>query len=285
MPGSSSSSSPALSRAACCAGAGAGACAAREFASELVGTFVLVGFGDGAVASVVLHGSWSGNFATINWGYGLALLLGVLVSARASGAHLNPAVTTSLALLGRLPPWKVAHYLAAQYAGAFLGAAFVHSVYAAKLSAVLSGEDDGDPDKWRRKTAGIFATYPDETVGILSGFYVEVTLGSLRPPRSGCPDGIRERHIHHVDDNRSKTCAQFTYIKSPVGSPPPPSPPQMVLTGLLVFCVLAITDRRNVGVPAHLHPLYISLLLVAIGMCFGTNTGYAINPARDLGPR
>src|SRR5439155_26670914 len=56
-------------------------------------------------------------------------------------------------------------------------------------------------------------------------------------------------------------------------------------TALLVGLILAIVDGRNQPVQANLNPLIIGLLIVAIGASFGLNTGYAINPARDFGPR
>jgi glycerol uptake facilitator protein len=56
-------------------------------------------------------------------------------------------------------------------------------------------------------------------------------------------------------------------------------------TALLVFMILAIVDARNQPVQGNLNPLIIGLLIVAIGASFGLNTGYAINPARDFGPR
>ncbi|NWG12695.1 MAG: MIP family channel protein [Acidobacteria bacterium] len=60
---------------------------------------------------------------------------------------------------------------------------------------------------------------------------------------------------------------------------------QVFGTALLVLLVCALTDRRNSAPEANLGPLLIGLLVVAIGICFGFNSGYAINPARDLGPR
>src|SRR6266516_3343431 len=56
-------------------------------------------------------------------------------------------------------------------------------------------------------------------------------------------------------------------------------------TALLVGLIYAIVDARNQPVQANLNPLIIGLLVVAIGTSFGLNTGYAINPARDFGPR
>jgi glycerol uptake facilitator len=60
---------------------------------------------------------------------------------------------------------------------------------------------------------------------------------------------------------------------------------EFVGTALLVGLIFAIVDGRNQPVQANLNPLIIGFLIVAIGASFGLNTGYAINPARDLGPR
>jgi glycerol uptake facilitator protein len=60
---------------------------------------------------------------------------------------------------------------------------------------------------------------------------------------------------------------------------------QIIGTAILLFLILAITDLRNTSPGANLAPFIIGLIVVAIGMAWGTNAGYAINPARDLGPR
>jgi len=60
---------------------------------------------------------------------------------------------------------------------------------------------------------------------------------------------------------------------------------QIIGTAILVFLVFAITDARNSAPLANLAPLLVGLLVVAIGMAWGTDAGYAINPARDFGPR
>ena len=60
---------------------------------------------------------------------------------------------------------------------------------------------------------------------------------------------------------------------------------EFIGTALLVGLIFAIVDGRNQPVQANLNPLIIGFLIVAIGSSFGANTGYAINPARDLGPR
>ncbi len=60
---------------------------------------------------------------------------------------------------------------------------------------------------------------------------------------------------------------------------------QIVGTAILVFVIFALTHPRNRGPLSNLVPLVIGLLVVAIGMAWGANAGYAINPARDFGPR
>jgi len=60
---------------------------------------------------------------------------------------------------------------------------------------------------------------------------------------------------------------------------------EFIGTALLVGLILAITDARNQPVQSNLNPMIIGFLIVAIGASFGLNTGYAINPARDFGPR
>ncbi|WP_430782665.1 MIP/aquaporin family protein [Actinoplanes sp. G11-F43] len=60
---------------------------------------------------------------------------------------------------------------------------------------------------------------------------------------------------------------------------------QIIGTAILLFVILALTDTDNTAPVANLGPVVIGLLVVAIGMAWGTNAGYAINPARDFGPR
>lgn len=60
---------------------------------------------------------------------------------------------------------------------------------------------------------------------------------------------------------------------------------QIVGTAFLVLLVAAVIDMRNLGVKSNLGPLIIGFAVAAIGISFGANAGYAINPARDFGPR
>jgi len=60
---------------------------------------------------------------------------------------------------------------------------------------------------------------------------------------------------------------------------------QIVGTAILTMCVFAVTDPRNVEVPQHFLPLLVGLVVGMIGLSYGFNCGFAINPARDMGPR
>lgn len=60
---------------------------------------------------------------------------------------------------------------------------------------------------------------------------------------------------------------------------------QVVGTALLMAGVLAVTDQRNNAAPGWLTPVLVGGIVVAVGVAFGFNAGYAINPARDFGPR
>ncbi len=60
---------------------------------------------------------------------------------------------------------------------------------------------------------------------------------------------------------------------------------QIIGTAILLFLILAITDAAATPPGMNLAPFVVGLLVVAIGMAWGTNAGYAINPARDFGPR
>jgi glycerol uptake facilitator protein len=102
------------------------------FVSEMIGTALLVLFGDGVVAAVVLSKSKAnaGGWIVITTGWAMAVLIGVF-AASYSGAHINPAVTIGLAVAGDLPWGDVPTYLAAQFTGAFLGAILVYLAYLA----------------------------------------------------------------------------------------------------------------------------------------------------------
>lgn len=203
---------------------------AREMAAEFLGTFVLIVFGVGVVAQVVLSGGTSGQYLSINVAWGLAVTMACYVAGGISGAHLNPAVTVALAAHRGFPWAKVVPYAAAQVAGAFAAAAVVFLTYREAFTAFDGGvRQIAGP----QGTAGVFATYPQPFLSTFPGGFID----------------------------------------------------QIVGTALLVLVIFGITDRRNAPAPGSLTPVIVGLLVVVIGMTFGYNAGYAINPARDFGPR
>src|SRR5690349_18988969 len=113
-----------------------------ESLADGIGTFVLIIFGDGCVATFKLFGAENGSFAhtwpVITLGWGLAVMLGIYVAGAISGAHLNPAVTLGLAVRGKLPWNKVVLYWIAQIAGAFIAAMLLYFVYQGALVNALA---------------------------------------------------------------------------------------------------------------------------------------------------
>ena len=202
----------------------------REALAEFLGTFVLIVFGVGVVAQFILSDRTAGSTLSINLGWGLAVVMGWYVAGGVSGAHLNPAVTLALAVHRGFPWPKVAPYIAAQFAGAFVASAVVYLTYADALNHFDGGLRQV---AGAQGTASIWATYPRD---FLAPF----------------PGGV-------ID--------------------------QFVGTALLMLVVLAISDARNAPPAAGMAPLIVGLVVAVIGMSFGYNAGYAINPARDLGPR
>jgi glycerol uptake facilitator protein len=96
---------------------------------EFIGTFLLVLFGCGSVCASVTTGAQVGVFqVAIVWGLGIAIA--IHLTASLSGAHLNPAVTLSMAVWKRFPWRQVVPYLLIQLAGAFAGAAVLFAVFA-----------------------------------------------------------------------------------------------------------------------------------------------------------
>ena len=101
------------------------------FIGELIGTMVLILLGGGVVANVVLAKS-KGNgsdWIVIATGWGFAVAMAVYIAGWASGAHINPAVTLSLAVVGEQPWGEVPIYIVGQMLGGFLGAVLVWLAY------------------------------------------------------------------------------------------------------------------------------------------------------------
>lgn len=205
------------------------------FIAELVGTAILILFGDGVVAAVLLTKSKAQNsgWIVITTGWALAVAMAVYAVGQFSGAHINPAVTISFALTESFGvEWgDVPKYLLGQFAGAIIGAVLVYLAY---LPHWRETEDPG-------LKLAVFSTAP----------------------------AIRNYGQNLVTE--------------------------IIGAFILVFGVLAIVEHFSANVIADeqlqsalgaaFPPLLIGLLVWVIGLSLGGPTGYAINPARDLGPR
>lgn len=101
------------------------------FSGELVGTFLMILLGNGVVANVVLKNTKGNNsgWIVITFGWAIAVFVGVFVAAKPSGAHLNPAITIALAMLGKITWQVVPEYIAGQMLGAMLGTTMVWAAY------------------------------------------------------------------------------------------------------------------------------------------------------------
>ncbi|NJP36666.1 MIP/aquaporin family protein [Alkalicoccus luteus] len=190
------------------------------FWGELLGTMILIIFGAGVVAGVVLRETKSnaGGWIVITAGWGLGVALAIYAVGDISGAHINPAVTVGLATIGEFPWAQVPGYIIAQLIGAFIGASLVFLQYVAHFNKT---------DEQGLKLA-VFSTSPA---------------------------------IRHTPSNFFSE-AFGTFI---------------LVLGILFIGANAFTEGLN--------PLIVGFLIVAIGLSLGGTTGYAINPARDLGPR
>ena len=206
----------------------------NAYLAEFIGTALLVTFGNGVVANVVLAKTKGHNsgWIVITAGWAFAVFIGAFCAAPFSGAHLNPAVTVAMALAGKLPAAQAPGYLAAQMLGGILGGALVFAFYREHFKAT------SDPDG----KLACFCTVPNIR-HLPQAFFCEVvgTFLLILP-------------IFLMTD------AKF---KLPAG-----------------------TDATEVAVGlGSLGLIPVALLVFAIGLSLGGTTGYAINPARDLGPR
>jgi glycerol uptake facilitator protein len=196
------------------------------FLSETVGTALLILFGDGVVAGVLLNRSkaQNGGWIVITTGWAFAVMVGVF-AAQFSGAHINPAVTLGFAIAGDLDWGDVPQYVGGQFLGAFIGAVLVYLAY---LPHWAETEDPG-------LKLAVYSTGP----------------------------AIRNTGMNLITE--------------------------VIGTFALVFGVYAIVTLGGTGAGADLSvglsPVLVGFLVWGIGLSLGGPTGYAINPARDLGPR
>lgn len=193
----------------------------NPYLAEFLGTTLLVSFGNGVVANVLLEKSKGNNsgWIVISFGWAIAVFVGVFTVASSSGAHLNPAVSVCLAIAGKFSWSLVPGYILAQIAGAYFGSVLVWLVYYKHFEI--------SPDAGIK--LAVFSTGP-----------------ALRSPF-------------------------FNLLTETIAS-----------ALFLLAILLIIAPTNSLGA---LDALPVALLVLGVGLCFGGPTGYAINPARDFGPR
>lgn len=193
----------------------------NAFFAEFFGTAMIIVFGGGVVANVLLDKTKGNNsgWIVISAGWAVGVFTGVLISAPYSGAHLNPAVTIALVLANKFSISLLPLYICAQLLGAMFGAFLVWLAYKKHFDIT----EDGDAK------LGVFCTAPN----------------------------IRS-YWHNV-------------ITEVIGT--------YVLT--LAVLYMAVPE---VGL-GSLNALPVAIVVLGLGLSLGGPTGYAINPARDLGPR
>nr|XP_055157604.1 aquaporin-7 isoform X4 [Nyctereutes procyonoides] len=182
----------------------------REFLAEFMSTYVMMVFGLGSVAHMVL-GNRFGSYLGVNLGFGFGVTMGVHVAGNISGAHMNAAVTFTNCALGRMSWKKFPVYI---------------------LAAIIEFSGGRLAVTGPTATANIFATYLPDRLTLWMGFLDEV-----------------------------------------------------IVTGILQLCLFAITDKENNPALQGTQALVIGILIIVIGVSLGMNTGYAMNPSRDLPPR
>ena len=191
------------------------------FFAEFFGTAIIIVFGGGVVANVLLDKTKGNNsgWIVISFGWAVGVFTGILIAAPISGAHLNPAVTLALVLANKFSLSLLPSYVCAQLLGAMFGAFLVWLAYKKHFDATSNADSK----------LAVFCTSPN----IRSFWYNVLT--------------------------------------------------EIIGTYVLALAVLYMATPE-VGLGA-LNALPVAIVVLGLGLSLGGPTGYAINPARDLGPR
>jgi len=232
-------------------------CLSARCLAEGVGTFMLVFLGCGVVHVAVLTEAHSGLWqVAIVWG--IAVTLAVFVVGGISGAHINPAITVSLAACRRFRWGEVVPYVLAQVAGAFVAAAALFSIFYPFLA---------DKEKQKQLTRGERGS---EVTAMCYGEYFPSPggLAANAGPYRGTD------LVAKLDEQNERFPAGAAMAAEVLG------------TLLLALVVFAVTDPRNGAAPAAgLAPAFIGLTVAVLIAVIAPLTQACFNPARDFGPR
>ncbi|QDS89548.1 Glycerol uptake facilitator protein [Rosistilla ulvae] len=220
--------------------------------AEVLGTFLLIFFGCGAVHVAVLMGDLQGLWQVgIVWG--ISIMLAIYVVGSISGAHINPAITCGLATWGLFPWARVPAYVLSQLAGAILAAAVLFTVFQPYLAA-------------KEKQKGVVRGQPgSELTAMCYGEYFPNPGGM-----AGTPDLYDA--TAHAEHNKLVTEPIACLI-------------EVIGTAILALVVIAVTDSKNQAGPGNFAPVFIGLTVAALICVIAPLTQACFNPARDFGPR
>jgi len=217
-----------------------------EYLSEFLGTFVLIMFGDGVVAMAVA---------------------GLNQSGRAATPHTIFLASGDWLLIGF--GWFFAVCLGVYVAGGISGAHLNPAVTVA-LAAKRGFAWSKVPGYIVAQVLGAFVA------AVVVYFVYQAAIDSYETVNNvtrGQPNSVATYSIF-----ATFPAPYFHNVWGPLLD-------QIVGTALLVGVILAIVDELGTPVRSNLAPYIVGVLVGAIGLSFGANAGYAINPARDFGPR
>lgn len=220
--------------------------------AEVLGTFLLVLFGCGAVHVAVLTGELNGLWQVgIVWG--VAIMLAIYVCGPVSGAHINPAITLGLAAWGLFPKGRALPYVGAQLVGAFSAAAALYLMFHPQLAE-------------KERVKGVTRGAPgSEITAMCYGEY----FPNPGPLAAGdAPFDARE----YARLNQLVCPAVACFV-------------EMLGTAILALVVVAVTEPAHTSGPRNLAPVFIGLTVAALICVIAPLTQACFNPARDFGPR
>jgi glycerol uptake facilitator protein len=225
--------------------------------AEVLGTFLLVFFGCGAVHAAVLVGAHSGLWQ-VAMVWGVAVTVAIYVVGAVSGAHINPAITAALASWGRFPVRDVLPYVAAQLVGAALAAAALYGMYAPFHAA-------------RERERGVVRGQPGSEV-------TAMCFGEYFPN----PGGVSTNDDLTDAEAVKRRLEELNAAVDVAGA----FSAELLGTLILALVVFALTDERNSAAPAaRLAPVFIGLTVAVLISVIAPLTQACLNPARDFGPR
>jgi glycerol uptake facilitator protein len=217
----------------------------RVYLAEVAGTFLLVLFGTGSVAAAVLTGAQAGLWQ-VAVVWGFGVTLAIYATAAVSGAHLNPAVSLAMALF----------------------------------------RSDDFP---RRRLLPYWAA--QLIGGVIAGLVVLLAFGPFID-RFNAEQGLERG----APGSEASAMVFGEYFPNPaifgtggaahaLVSPLAAAGVEALGTGILVFMIFALVDRRNDARPAWLAPFFIGFTVAVLISLFAPITQAGWNPARDFGPR